>query len=120
MHFWISKVMYFKYCIGPNQRSLNLHSNFHFQVLQLRVLLVVEEVYLLHILSFLKGLHLNCYPHIDYFSKTVVLLLLVIYTSVHIVKMAVLIPKVPLRYGYISLFSHELIMRLVNLLCHFL
>ena len=58
--------MYGKYCIGPDQQSLNVQSDLNLQVVQVQVVLVVDEVYSLHILTFLRGLQMNCYHHIDY------------------------------------------------------
>ena len=65
MNLHIADMMYRKYCIVTDQRSLNVQSNLHFQVVKVQVLLVVEELYLLHSLTLLRGLQMNCYHHID-------------------------------------------------------
>ena len=62
----IDEMMYYEYWIVIDQWSLTIMSDFHFQFVQLQVLLLVEELYLLHRLAFLKGLQLKCYHHIDY------------------------------------------------------
>ena len=66
MNLHIADMMYRKYCIVTDKRSLNVQSNLHFQVVKVQVLLLVEEVYLLHSLTLLRGLQMNCYRHIDY------------------------------------------------------
>ena len=65
MNLHIADMMYRKYCIVTDKRSLNVQSNLHFQVVKVQVLLVVEELYLLHSLTLLRGLQMNCYHHID-------------------------------------------------------
>ena len=65
MNFRFDDMMYFKYCIGPVQLSLNFQSDLYLQLLQVQVLLVVEEFYSLHRLALLIGLQLNHYIHIE-------------------------------------------------------
>ena len=66
MNLGLYEMMYCVYCIVPDQQSLTVQRYLHFQVVQVQVLLVVELLYSLHRFTFLKGLQLNCYHHIDY------------------------------------------------------
>ena len=120
MNLWLVEMMYCEYWIGPNQRSLTLKRDLNFQVMQVQFLLVVKENYLLHRLASLKGLQPNCYHHTDCSFMTLVLLLLVISTSINMVKMAVLIPKVPQCHDWVFLFLLEFIMPFFVIKCKIL
>ena len=66
MNLRLYEMTYCVYFIGPNQQSLTVQRYLHFRVVQVHVLLVFEVLYSLHRFSFLEGLQLNCYHHIDY------------------------------------------------------